>query len=126
MEEPPSGHPGLYTPLPTATSIRVIKLHTTQSNSDPIECTLHLTDLDHDTLEFDALSYTWGDPLYHYWFEKTSTTWVKDVPIKCNGQQVGVTINLEYALRAIRTRRVRSQRLEHQVQYLWIVRNAPK
>jgi hypothetical protein len=77
-------------------------------------------------LDFHALSYTWGDPLYRYWFDNEKhTTWVRDVPIICDGVSVDVTINLEHALRAISARHLNGQELEHQVQYLWIVRNAP-
>ncbi|KAI4960209.1 hypothetical protein J4E86_001831 [Alternaria arbusti] len=102
MDAPRSRHPDLYTPLPTATSIRVIELHPVQNNDAPITCTLHLTDLEHNTPKFHALSYTWGDPLYRYWFEEgKSTTWVQEVIIICNGLRVNVTANLECALRAI-------------------------
>jgi hypothetical protein len=125
MDASPFGHSHLYTPLPTATSIRVIELHPLQRDNDPVNCTLHLTDLERNTLDFHALSYTWGDPLYRYWFDrKKHTTWVRDVPIVCNGVSVDITTNLEHALRAICTRRLNGQELEHQVRYLWIVRNA--
>jgi hypothetical protein len=124
MDAPQYNSPDLYKPLPTATSIRVIELYPPADDRVPIECSLHLIDLECDTLDFYALSYTWGDPLYRYWFEKTSTTWVRDVPIVCNGMQVDVTTNLENALRAICMRRVKDRDFERQVQYLWIVRNA--
>ncbi|KAI4932681.1 hypothetical protein J4E85_003079 [Alternaria conjuncta] len=102
MDAPLSRHPDLYTPLPTATSIRVIELHPVQKDDQPITCTLHLTDLEHNTPKFHALSYTWGDPLYRYWFDEgKSTTWVQEVIIICNGLRVNVTANLECALRAI-------------------------
>ncbi|KAI4950584.1 hypothetical protein J4E91_004469 [Alternaria rosae] len=122
MDAPRSRHPDLYAPLPTATSMRVIELHPVQSDDEPIECTLHLTDLEHNTFEFHALSYTWGDPLYRYWFEKeTPTTWVQEVTIKCNELDIDVTANLKHALRAIRMLPVNSQKPKYQVQYLWIV-----
>ena len=126
MDASLSGPRGLYAPLPTATSIRVIELHPLQSDNAPINCTLHLTNLERETLDFQALSYTWGDPLYRYWFDREKhTTWVRDVPIVCNGVSVDVTVNLEHALRAICTRRMNCHELKHQVQYLWIVRGAP-
>ena len=94
MDASLSGPRGLYAPLPTATSIRVIELHPLQSDNAPINCTLHLTNLERETLDFQALSYTWGDPLYRYWFDREKhTTWVRDVPIVCNGVSVDVTVN---------------------------------
>lgn len=126
MDAPRSRHPDLYTPLPTATSIRVIELHPVQNDDAPITCTLHLTDLEHNTPKFHALSYTWGDPLYRYWFEEgKSTKWVQEVIIICNGLRVNVTANLECALRAICKVSVKCQEVECRRQYLWIVRNPP-
>jgi len=112
---------GLYAALPTATSIRVIQVHLPVEDDQLLECSLHPTDLENHPLEFQALSYTWGDPLYRYWFEKQiKRTWERDVPIICNGVRVDVTTNLQYALRAISTRPPNDREGETQVQYLWV------
>jgi hypothetical protein len=46
-----------YGPLPTATSIRLIKL--LPSLADQIRCESNTVDRE-DDIKFDALSYTWG------------------------------------------------------------------
>jgi len=52
-----------YSPLPTATSIRLLKL--LPSPADQIRCELNTVDLE-DDVKFDALSYTWGNPITLY------------------------------------------------------------
>jgi hypothetical protein len=55
--------PYKYDPLPTATSIRLLKL--LHSPAGQIRCELNTVDLD-DDIKFDALSYTWGNPITIY------------------------------------------------------------
>jgi hypothetical protein len=77
----PSANNGLeYQDLPTATSIRVIKVTPLDSIDSPfdvfrppVRCSLLVVDLDDDP-SFDALSYTWGDPCTLYFgLEETSS-----------------------------------------------------
>ncbi|KAK4120457.1 hypothetical protein N657DRAFT_648950 [Parathielavia appendiculata] len=58
--EPESRKPYRYQPLPTLTSIRVLKLRGRDEDGTP-QVTLDVVDLDHDPF-FYALSYTWGNP----------------------------------------------------------------
>ncbi|KAF5576675.1 het-domain-containing protein [Fusarium pseudocircinatum] len=58
-----------YEKLPTPTSIRLLKIDRLPSINDsdllqPITCSLVITDLNEQP-KYDALSYTWGDPLGH-------------------------------------------------------------
>lgn len=55
--------PYCYTPLPTSTSIRLIEL--LPSQRDEIICSIVTNSLDED-VNFDALSYTWGNPITIY------------------------------------------------------------
>lgn len=110
----------LYDILPTATSIRVLELQqATAEKSSSLNCTLHVTDLQSECLEFSSLSYTWGDPLFWHWYENRSVTWDQDVPIIFNGVQVMITSNLEAALRAI-SRHTEGKTAATQMQYLWV------
>lgn len=56
---------------------------------EPICCELFVVSLDQEGLDYDALSYTWGDP-------KVTE------PILCNGTDIEVTAHLAIALRAFR------------------------
>lgn len=51
-----------YSPLPTPTSIRLLKIEPSSNEYDMIRCHLVTVDLA-DRPVFDALSYTWGQPL---------------------------------------------------------------
>lgn len=77
-----------YAPLETSSEqIRTLTLHAGVV-SDPIECSLHVVSLQ-DSPEYQALSYTWGDP------------GIKG-DIGVDGVRVRVTLNLEIALRHTR------------------------
>src|ERR1700760_456154 len=56
-----SGENKLYQPLPAKT-IRLLRLHSSNGEDDPISCCLHRVNIDEMRGNFDALSYTWGDP----------------------------------------------------------------
>jgi hypothetical protein len=58
-----TGPPYKYEQLPTPTSIRLLKL--LHSPAGEIHCELHTVDLDND-VKFDAISYTWGNPITIY------------------------------------------------------------
>ncbi|KAF2836992.1 HET-domain-containing protein, partial [Patellaria atrata CBS 101060] len=51
-----------YRRLPTATSIRLLSLYTYKENSPNGICSLDIVDMNENP-QFDALSYTWGDPV---------------------------------------------------------------
>jgi len=103
-----------YEPLLTPTSIRLVKLHpldkwdTEMDIHRPIYCSLIHVDLD-EFPKYDALSYTWGDPLGSVYAQcedmPSSDTWSAPAfDIYCNGQQISVTTNLYTALLALRCR----------------------
>jgi hypothetical protein len=52
-----------YNPLPTATSIRLLRI--LPSPAGYIRCELNTVDLEND-IKFDELSYTWGNPITLY------------------------------------------------------------
>ncbi|KAK3385886.1 heterokaryon incompatibility protein-domain-containing protein [Podospora didyma] len=68
--------------------IRLMKIHPSDDQTSPIECTLYTVALN-DDLKFTALSYVWGDP--------SITT-----GITVNQQPMQVTTNLASVLRHIR------------------------
>ncbi|KAG5757588.1 hypothetical protein H9Q72_014271 [Fusarium xylarioides] len=116
--EPPKTHtyttclpPLKYVKLPTPTSIRLLKIDRLPSIKDnldlfrPLTCSLVIKDLN-DRPEYDALSYTWGDPLGRESSSAVSTApggWATTpFGLTCNGQRAKVTTNLHTALMAIR------------------------
>lgn len=127
-----------YHPLPSATSIRLLKLEPVRTwlqntygrvtddmdlITDPIRCHLTVQELE-DCPVFDALSYTWGDPCTVY----SSQDWrpsrdrpaslrqaawaAKTLDIFVDGKPVSVGPNLYLALQAIRAKWSQSQRAE--------------
>ncbi|KAF6812096.1 ankyrin and HET domain-containing protein [Colletotrichum musicola] len=97
-----SGQPAasLYKPLTRAgREIRVISIH--EDDNDTVSCSMKHVLLA-DRPEFDALSYTWGDP--------TITR-----PIVFNGHKVNVTQNLDAALH-----RLRSMKRQGKLKFIWI------
>ncbi|CBX96641.1 hypothetical protein IAQ61_005495 [Plenodomus lingam] len=95
--------PGLYSPLPTASSIRLLEIHPRVEPDDAVlSCTLRVESLEDQKLNYHALSYTWGDPLFRNWWDgEGSERWSNNVPIVCNGIKVMVTYNLMTALKTI-------------------------
>jgi len=57
METPPYQ----YQPLKHSDSIRVLILHPSPNESDPIECTIRRGSLSDDSFGYEAVSYTWGN-----------------------------------------------------------------
>lgn len=53
--------PYQYQPLQYDDSVRILVLHPSVDNSDPIKCTIQQARLSDASLEYEALSYTWGD-----------------------------------------------------------------
>lgn len=77
-----------YVPLTAPTSIRLLRLFPSSSQSAPLEITLTEVDLDGGP-QYEALSYAWGDKK-----EKAA--------ILCHGKTIEVTPNCESALRQLR------------------------
>ncbi|KAF5628115.1 het-domain protein [Fusarium tjaetaba] len=124
-----------YEKLPTPTSIRLLKIDPLPSIKDdldffrPITCSLVIKDLNNRP-RYDALSYTWGDPLGREWSSSDSTApggWATTpFGITCNGQRVNITTNLHTALIALRYHLTKSRGssistpLSNMSEYIWI------
>ena len=67
-----------YEDLPTQTSFRVVELLTGEDDN-PVSCLLHVVDW--SPMEYEAISYAWGDPNAR-------------APITCDGKRLEVTQNL--------------------------------
>lgn len=78
-----------YEPLPSPTSIRLIKFKPSESSNGSLTCSFLVVDTS-DPPEYIALSYVWGD---------TSNT----VPVSIDGKSVHVTQNLRDALQPFNT-----------------------
>lgn len=72
-------------------NIRLLKLLPAGSRSDDIHCTIDQACLDDDKVQYEALSYTWGDG-------------TQRSDLYCNGKHLSVTSNLGQALRYLRSR----------------------
>jgi hypothetical protein len=101
-----------YAPLPTPTSIRLLKIERLEHLEDdldlcrPISCSLVTKDLN-DICKFDALSYTWGNPLGRVPGPEEGTPecdgWSAPAfEINCGDKQIKVTTNLYSALLVLR------------------------
>jgi AAA+ superfamily predicted ATPase len=97
-----------YTALPSSTSVRLLKVLTTENGAKHtrggVDCSMVTVDLE-DNPDYFALSYTWGDPRTLY-LEKAdmfpSQAWAAPAfDIKCDGQTVSVATNLYTALISI-------------------------
>ncbi|KAK5766135.1 hypothetical protein LTS12_003618 [Elasticomyces elasticus] len=96
----------LCEPLPTPTSIRVLRLRQIQwvdEEEMPIECGLQVIDLNDNThKDYYALSYTWGNPQWCADESDQSEYAKAEYTISCDGEKVDVRKNLFDALRRIR------------------------
>ncbi|KAF4938599.1 Cell division cycle protein 48-like protein [Colletotrichum fructicola] len=99
-----------YIPLPTPTSIRLVKLYNFTGSKpwsvdEPIRCSLVVADLA-DVPDYFALSYTWGDPRTIYTDKNdifSPEAWASPAfEIDCDGHAVSVATNLYTALLSIR------------------------
>ncbi|ETS86520.1 hypothetical protein PFICI_00348 [Pestalotiopsis fici W106-1] len=80
--------PIIYTPLiPAEAQIRLLTLHPGPFDED-IRCSLNTASLK-SVLQYEALSYVWGDP-------------ADTLPVVVDGSEIQVTTNLEAALRHLR------------------------
>jgi hypothetical protein len=87
----------LYHPLHHGSMIRVLEIEPGRFE-DPIVCRFYYVDLETSQLDYEALSYVWGKP--HFRWEDSSK--MRQVIVQCNGHQLGITQNLEQAIRHIR------------------------
>lgn len=115
--DPASAQVFEYSSLPSSRHIRLLELlprEETEQEDLPspfhddeqiVRCTLKTISLDDDPA-YDALSYTWGNPITVYHDEKEAkgqAAVFKDPKvISCNGKQLAVTVNLYDALLALR------------------------
>ncbi|KAL8978226.1 MAG: hypothetical protein Q9205_006144 [Flavoplaca limonia] len=110
-----------YSALPSSHSIRLIQLKPGVTNiwSD-ITLSLRITSLN-EAVEYDALSYTWGDPLPPF-SRKDRSNWgmdaVRRYPINIDGYLLEVTANLIDALHALADTGTRKSAMKSQ--YIWI------
>lgn len=74
--------------LPDGSFVRYLVLQPASSDTDPLDCTLHIAHLN-DIPPFEAISYVWGTP-------------VQDQQITCIGKIIRITSNLSEALRQVR------------------------
>jgi hypothetical protein len=97
-----------YTPLPTATSIRLIDFTKIDNSNEYIQCSLVTVDLE-DNPEYLALSYTWGCPFNNLNFELSEDNEEMDAmnasygcekrsKIECDGAEMMIMRNLYEAL----------------------------
>jgi hypothetical protein len=121
--DPPEGQTYKFSPLPTKTSIRLLQIHS--GPEEPINCSLEVVDLD-DKPEYDCLSYTWGNPLYHGVLPPKNGREInadRIHPIECNGLIICVAKNLHEALRQLSRNGLSSTSGPHQYQRqsrIWI------
>jgi hypothetical protein len=103
-----------YLPLPSKRHIRLLHLLPRPqvefpspfwSDAETIHCSIKTLSLD-EKPEYDALSYTWGNPILVYQNEgqakEGAKIFDKSREIVCNGMPLTVTVNLHDALIAIR------------------------
>lgn len=88
--------PYQYEDLPTQTSFRVIELLAGQEGN-LVSCLLHVVDWS-NPLEYEAISYAWGDPSAR-------------APVSCHGKTLEVTHNLRLGLTHVR--------LQDRSRFLW-------
>ncbi|KAL8834197.1 MAG: hypothetical protein Q9176_007625 [Flavoplaca citrina] len=110
-----------YSALPSPHSIRLVQLKPGVTNiwSD-ITLSLRTTSLN-EAVEYDVLSYTWGDPLTPF-SRKDGSNWgmdaVRRYPINIDGYLLEVTASLIDALHALADTGTRKSAMKSQ--YIWI------
>ena len=84
-----------HAPLPTASSIRLIHLHSSIPHRAPLKCSTSIEDLsDEPPPAYEALSYEWAPPF---------ASGTQLYPLICNEQfQIGIRQNLNDALHHLR------------------------
>lgn len=82
---------GLYTALPSASSIRLLQLHPSSRDDEPLSCSLHVYEDYRELPPYLALSYCWGHPRLR-------------CEIICNDQAHTITETLHSALCQLRAK----------------------
>lgn len=103
-----------YEPLESLSTIRLLRLEPWEERIDPreedhyrVSCTVYTTALyDANRLRYNALSYTWGNPMSPH---QASGHTTKEYWIQCDGMRLKVGENLYHAL--LRLSRLSSQHL---------------
>jgi hypothetical protein len=107
-----------YTPLPPGNHIRLLEIktehgklpdscngHNSFNREDVLVVQLHVANLNVPPL-YDALSYTWGNPLTVFGkkkdWEQAEKKYSSKVPIMCNGRLLYINLSLYEALSALR------------------------
>ena len=87
-------------PLPSPTSIRLLKATPNDSASGDLSYSLSAFELQ-DIPSYSALSYTWGNPLPSEGPDEDSLWLAESHSIHCNGYSVGVKLNLFESLTSL-------------------------
>lgn len=101
------------------TSIRLLLVHPDQGQQ--LECSLVVEDFN-SCPDYDALSYTWGDPQIPLFQDIFPDEAKREIPILCHGEVFRVTANLHHALERVRglSRRDTAASEQQPSDYLWI------
>jgi hypothetical protein len=94
LAPPQSTLPYRYEQLLHVDSIRILILHASPGEDNDVVCTIQLARLDDPDLEYEAVSYTWGD-----------TTNPRKVRLRSSTRTLSVTRNCYNALRRLRHQR---------------------
>ncbi|KIN08958.1 hypothetical protein OIDMADRAFT_153578, partial [Oidiodendron maius Zn] len=110
--------PYQYTPFSDQYSIRLLEIIAT--SSPQIQCRLKTFAL-HDAPDYDALSYTWGDPRPPLFQSIGSSHYQKKHLVRCNDRAIYVSTNLHDALQRLRHAQHNSSLQGPALQkYIWI------
>jgi hypothetical protein len=115
---PAESAPYVYTPLPDQHSIRLLQILPSET---PEICGTLETFALKELPDYDALSYTWGDPRPPL-FQSIATSYYQPRRrhrILCNGRTLHVTINLYHALQHLRLQHLRRAPTDPP-KYIWI------
>jgi Heterokaryon incompatibility protein (HET) len=91
-----------YLPLPTESSIRLLRLEPVQTDDKifSVQVSLHVVDLD-DKPEYNALSYVWGDHRNSLYQQFKPNRSKRQIDIECNGRKIAIYYSLFCALKRL-------------------------
>lgn len=110
-----------YQPLPTATSIRLIEVRPKSSSilgSKTVRLSLITVPLRKAPI-FDALSYTWGNPMSKFSRKNDEAYESKKEFVEIDGRRLEVGLNLVDALHMLQTVNLKAAK-QSQAKYIWI------
>jgi hypothetical protein len=90
----------LYHPLHEGKIFRILELHSGMED-EPITCSFHYANLDHLHMEYEALSYAWGNRTDEIYNVKTRR-WDSTQSVQCNGHNTEISPRLYQALKYTR------------------------